>query len=90
MPCSRCHTVIDRAEDDRVHRVHAHQGSQLQQTLLAIPSPYRAERLVADLAHVEQLPPEANDQRLVCGERIQWAVCVDCIDRLLARAGLQS
>src|SRR6516165_3807255 len=47
-PRARRRPMIHRAEDGCVHRVHAHQGSQLQQALLAIPSPHRAERLVAD------------------------------------------
>src|SRR5215813_4236057 len=57
--------VIHHTQDSRIHGVRAHHGRQLQQALLAVTRPHGVERVVADLRRLQQLPPEANDERLV-------------------------
>ena len=90
MPRVRRRLVVHHPQDGRVHRVHAHHGRQLQQTLLAVPRPHGVERGVADLRRLQQLTPEANDERLVRRQAVQRPVRVDGVQRLLTRAGLQA
>src|SRR6266508_4752250 len=90
MPRVRRRLVVHHPQDVRVHRVHAHHGRQLQQALLAVTRPHGVERVVADPKRLQQLTPEANDERLVRRQAVQRPVRVDGVERLLARAGLQA
>ena len=90
MPRVRRRLVVHHPQNGRVHRVHAHHGRQLQQAFLAVPRPHGGDRGVANLWRLQQLPPEANDQRLVRRQAVQRAVRVDGVERLLTRASLQA
>ena len=85
MPRVRRRLVVHHPQDICIHRVHAHYGRQLQQALLAVPRPHGVERVVADLWRLQQLPPEANDERLVRRQAVQRPVRVNSVERLLAR-----
>ena len=63
--------VVHHPQDVGVHRVHAHHGRQLQQAFLAVPRPHGVERVIADLRRLQQLTPEANDERPVRRQAVQ-------------------
>ncbi len=90
MPRVRRRLVVHHSQDGRVHRVHAHHGREIQQALLTVPRPHGVERGVADLRRLQQLTPEANDERLVRRQAVQRPVRVDGVERLRARASLQA
>src|SRR5688572_28692682 len=74
----------------RVHRVDAHDRDQLHEAALAIAGPNRVERRVGYGGLLQELPPEANDQRFLGREPVQRPVRVDGVQRLLTRPLLEA
>jgi hypothetical protein len=59
--------MIHHPQNTGVHHVHAHQGGQLQQTLLCVPIPNGLKRVITHLGGFKKFSPKLNYQRLVGG-----------------------